>query len=169
MAEQSRRNEPPQKLSYEFRHILHVVDQSSVGSEEEWRESIREMYRQLDAGTLKKTRGKKDAMGDLRPDYAEFRKLADQAVQDAGSAANAENELLRSELAELKTIVNDLVIKLSGNDDTQPREGLNPVTIQRADRERVEPETSETVGPGACPTCKKTFKRLDMHVCKEAA
>ncbi|KKL74613.1 hypothetical protein LCGC14_2063130 [marine sediment metagenome] len=169
MPEEPRKKEPLKNYVYEYRHINHVVDPLTVSNEEEWRESIRQHYRDIDSGKYKKA-GKKDNFGDLRPDYAEFRKMADLAVKDARAGTNAENELLRSELEELKNLVNDLVIKLSGKDDAPPKEGPPPAPGSHAPwLDKIEPETKNTVGAGECPICKKKFKRLDMHVCKEAA
>ena len=115
MPEEPRNNEPMKNYVYEYMHVNHVVDPLTVGSEEEWRESIRENHRQIAAGNKPKS-GRKDSMGDLRADYAEFRKMASEALDDASSAAKAENEVLRAEMAELK----EMVAQLAANQPPQP-------------------------------------------------
>ena len=158
--------EPIKNYVYEYRNINHVVDPLTVNSEDEWRESIREFYRQVDSGEHKQ-KPRFDSKKDLKSDAELNQMMKELLERQDGTANNSEIEALKAQVDKLTELVAAMAPK-AGNDDAPPKEEPPPdavtVTLKESDYEVVKADGNgwyDVIGPDGRAVTDKSMRKPD--------
>ena len=156
--------------SFEYRNIMHVGAKLDFDSEDKFKESIIAKFIKIDSGEHQR-HVRPDSKLDLRHDYAKMQDDMKVIRENLASPQERTIDALQAEIDVLKAQAEEKeeVVIISNDDKETPKvEVETPQAVEPVKEPVASPiqaETKATIGKGDCPTCGKSFKRLDMHVC----